>query len=104
MTDDIREDDGAAARMEAIVAIPDESDERENAEDAGEQADVAESISRVRGGAVCHPITIIRLRPARPTGSNEALAGRPFLLNSVPLVAPGAKGSGFARVAFAARS
>lgn len=94
---DIGNDRRASAQRPSArvcAAIADESTERENAEDAGEHADVAKTISLVRGGAVCHPDTIIRLKPARPTGF-EHISGWPaFLLNSVPLAAPGAKGSG----------
>lgn len=74
---------GASAKR--CAAIPDGADKRENAGNAGEQADVAKTISRVRGGAVCHPDTIIRLRTC-PANGFERISGWPaFLLNSLPL-------------------
>ena len=76
---DIGRDDEAAEETSfagVCATIPDGSEERENAGDAGEQADVAKTISRVRGGAVCHPDTIIRLKTC-PANGFDRISGWP---------------------------
>ena len=48
--------------------VPNIGSEQDNTGDTGEHAEfVTRSRPRVRGGAVCHPDAIIRLKPARPT-------------------------------------
>lgn len=76
---DVFEDvDGAAVTLPVgeFAAISDGVEKRENARDAGESKDVAETISRVRGGAVCHPGTIIRLKTC-PANGFERISGWP---------------------------
>ena len=48
--------------------VPNIESKQDNTGDTGEHAEfVTRSHPRVRGGAVCNPDTIIRLKPARPT-------------------------------------